>query len=374
MLLGRVVTEHRATVVLLALVVMLLSACSTSRVATPTAGESPAVRGTSASNLERLQALLTSRQHIDGGSDYVIAPGDLVVVTIYNFRPEGGNFESDVRVDDGGYLSLPMIDPIHAAGLSVAQVRAALVAALRRAKVLNQPMVSLFLKDYQGQQVVVLGAVGKPGMYHLSRGQQTLVDIVSMAGGLTATAGNYVLVRPAPTSRQADARALLQEYALKTVSAASVVPEEDEQMVVIDLETRDGRSNPALLALPMRAGDLLIVPEAGQAFIDGEVAKPGPVPLTHGMTLTQLISSAGGLTFPADRERVELIRGAATQLSTQWQIDLTRIERREQPDVILERNDRIVVPATAGRKVAYVVYRVFTDVVRVTVGGAATIF
>lgn len=376
MLLGRVVTQHQATVVSLALVAVLFSACSTSHVATPLTGSLPGVRGASPDNQARLQALLTARTHRESGSDYVVAPGDLLAVTIYNFRPEGGNFESEVRVDDQGYISVPIIAPIRVTGLSVAQVRAAVVDALRHAQVLNQPLVSVFLKDYQGQQVVVLGAVSKPGMYHLSRGEQSLVDVVSLAGGLTQTSGNYLLFRPAPTSpHQAGADSVLQQYALKSVSATA--RERDDEMVVInieDLESRDGGTNPALLALTMRGGDLVIVPDAGQAFIDGEVAKPGPYPLTHGMTLTQLVTSAGGLTYPADGERIQLIRGAATSANAQWEVDIGRIQHQEQEDVLLERNDHIIVPAQTGRKIAYGFYQVLNNVVRFTVGGAATFF
>jgi polysaccharide biosynthesis/export protein len=353
----------------------ILSACAASHKDGPTTETEPGDRGANPSNQQRLLALFEARQHGQNGGDYVIAPGDLLVVTIYNFRPEGGNFESDVRVDDRGYISLPMIDPVHAAGMSLTQLRAAVVVGLRRAQVLNQPLVSVFLKDYQGQQVVVLGAVARPGMYHLSRGQQTLVDVLSMAGGLTQTAGNYLLFRPAVTSPgDADPGTLMQGYALKTAAAVSALPSQDVDMVIIDVDSHSGGTNPALLALPMRGGDLVIVPEAGQAYVEGEVSKPGPFQLSHGMTLTQLFSSAGGLTYPANRTRVQLIRGAATGKSTQWEIDLDRIQDQEQSDVLLERNDRVVVPATAGRKIAYGLYQTVTTIVRFTVGGAANLY
>lgn len=369
------VADAHAKIAAFACLVAMLSACGAARKEGPIAGTEPNERSASAGNQQRLQALFDARQRGENGDDYVIAPGDLLVITIYNFRPEGGNFESDVRVDDRGYISLPMINPVRAAGMSLTKLRAAVVVGLRQARVLNQPLVSVFLKDYQGQQVVVLGAVGRPGMYHLSRGKQTLVDVLSMAGGLTKNAGNYVLFRPAPPSADGpQAGASEQGYALKMVSATSTIPDQDADMVVIDVDGHGGGTNPTLLALPMRGGDLVIVPDAGQAYIEGEVSKPGPFPLTHGMTLTQLISSASGLSYPADRHHVTLIRGAATGDSTQWEIDLDRIQRQEQPDVLLERNDRVVVPATPGRKIAYGVYQTVTTIVRFTVGGGANLY
>ena len=124
----------------------------------------------------------------------------------------------------------------------------------------------------------------------------------------------------------------------------------------------------------MRGGDQVIIPEAGQAFIEGEVAKPGPVPLVYGMTLTQLISASGGLTFPADHEHVTVIRSTGAGQGKQWSVDVDRITRLEDPDIVLERNDRIVVPAAVGRQVVYGVYKTVTRVFYFTVGGAAALF
>ena len=355
------------TGVLLLLAVLCLLGCS----ARPTSGRivpgHPPERSGNPANQERLRALLLERQQDSGGGDYVISPGDLIVVTIYNFRPEGGNFESEVRVDDRGYLSLPMIDPVQVASLTTAQLRSALIAALQQHKVLTQPLVGVFLKDYRGQGVIVLGAVGKPGLYYLSRGGQTLIDVLSMAGGLNQNAGNYVLFRPAAKNgTAAPADAVLRQAALGS-GAANAIPTADADTIVVDVHTEG--TDPTSLALPMRSGDQLIVPEAGQAFIEGNVAKPGPVPLVYGMTLTQLISAVGGFTYPADRQHVLLIRPVGSGESAQWTVDVDRIQRQEEADVVLQRNDRVVVQGTGGRSVAYGVYKTLTAIVHLGVGG-----
>jgi polysaccharide export outer membrane protein len=234
-------------------------------------------------------------------------------------------------------------------------------------------MVGVFLKDYQGQGVIVLGAVARPGLCHLSRGGQTLIDVISMAGGLTQNAGNYILLRPADNAGNGSSHDVaMQGSALALAPAANSLSAVDPNTIVIS--AHPGTADPKLMALPMRSGDQVIVPEAGQAFIEGEVTKPGPVPLVYGMTLTQLISAVGGLTYPADRRHVTLIRSASAGESTQWEVDVDRIQGQQQPDVLLERNDRIVVPATGGRKVAYGAYQTLKDIVRFSVGGAATLY
>jgi len=271
-------------------------------------------------------------------------------------------------VDDRGYISLPMIEPIRAAGMSLTEVRRRIVHALQRAEVLKEPLVSAFLKEYQGQQVVVLGAVSRPGMFSLSRGHETLVDVLSMAGGLAPNAGNYILFRPS----RADGNAA---YSLVVRGNAGDAPAGvDPTMIPICLDAANGTTNPAILTLSLRGGDLIVLPEAGQVFIEGEVGKPGHYPLSRGVTLTQVISSAGGPTFPADLSQVRLIRSAASGDRAEWKIDLDEINEHDHPDIRLERNDSIVVPSRPGRKVVYGVYEFVTAIVRITVGGAATIF
>lgn len=324
---------------------------------------------------QQIGALVATRRQPPGAADasYTVSPGDLLVITVYNYRPEGGDFSSDVRVDDRGYISLPMMDPVQVAGLSVAQVHRAIVTGLRGAEVLKDPLVSVFVKDYQGQEVVVLGAVARPGMYHLSRGKQTLVDVISMAGGLAQNAGNFVLVRPAGAGAPAT-EPVAQAYAIHTDAATEPLLGTDGGNIPICLDTAAGQPDPAILMLQVRGGDLVIVPEAGKAFIDGEVDKPGPYPLTRGMTLTQLISSAGGLKFPADPARVRLIRKTIAGDSMEWQVNLDHTETDLQPDVRLTRDDRVVVPYTLGRKTVYGLYEFVTAIVRISVGGAAAIF
>ena len=355
------------------LALALLGGCGATRREARLAAGFPPDACRNADSQKRVQALLQERSR-EGGrdADYTLASGDLLVVTIYNYRPEGGDFSSDVRVDDRGYISLPMIEPIRAAGMSLAEVRRHIVHALQRAEVLKEPLVSAFLKEYQGQQVVVLGAVTRPGMYSLSRGHQTLVDVLSMAGGLAPNAGNYVLFRPSSPDADVGSSAL-PAYALGTRKAGDS-PGGDPSMVPICLDAVDGGTNPAILALSLRGGDLIMLPEAGQVYVQGEVDKPGHYPLTRGVTLTQMISSAGGPTFPADLSRVRLIRSAADGDSAEWQIDLDQINDREHADIRLERNDSIIVPSTPGRKVVYGMYEFVTAIVRITVGGAANIF
>jgi hypothetical protein len=198
-----------------------------------------------------------------------------------------------------------------------------------------------------------------------------------MAGGLTDRAGNYLLIRPIQDgSARGDATdPLKHQYALNTVSTAqSGATDIGPDTVLVRIDGAKSGTNPTLLTLPVLGGDVFAVPEAGQAFIDGEVGKPGPYDLTHGMTLTQLISSAGGLVYPADRRHVRLIRTRPDGGITQWEVDLERIQAERERDILLETHDQVIVPATIPKKVAYGVYETLREIVRFTVGGQAYVY
>lgn len=363
----------RSAAAALCLFALLLAGCGATHGATKLTGALPD-RSAGEANRRRLQALIAARAMVGEQSEYRISPGDLLSITIYNFRPGGGDFVTDVRVDEHGYIGLPMIEPLPAAGLTVAQLEQSLGAALRHGDVMRQPMLKVFLKDYVGQQVVLLGAVMSPGTYHLSRGRHTLVDVISMAGGLKPTAGNYVLVHPGDDSSGPGSLPIAQRYALNSAALQEPLTEPSGNAVLISLLGDHGIAGPGLAELVVRGGDLIIVPEAGQAFLEGEVAKSGVQQLSHGMTLTQLIATAGGLRFPAARNRIRLVRRTSGQDTSQWVIDLRRIEAQEQPDILLEPQDRIVVPATPGRKAVYSVYQFFATIVRIGVGGSVALF
>jgi polysaccharide export outer membrane protein len=368
------VRASRHILVLVLPVLSVLGGCSAGRGAVRLEGAMPSpVRN--AANEERLQNLLVQRQSPEDSSEYRISLGDLLSVTIHAYRPRGGDFLSDVRVDEAGQVSLPMITPVRAAGLTIAEFRQALADALQQADVIRQPMITVSLKEYLGRQVVVLGAVSRPGRYTLSRGQEQLIDVLSMAGGLLPTAGNYLILRPKPKdSNGSDISNLQVAYALGSGQDGKTPLMGSDDGIVLPLGTGTAGADSSLVTLPVRGGDVIMIPEAGQAFVEGKVDKPGVYQLRHGMTLSQLLANAGGTTFPAKRSKIELVRSSPFGESSQWLIDLDRIRDQQLNDVLLEPNDRVVVPANAIKMVPWGIYQLALSIVRVSVGGALSVF
>ncbi len=103
-----------------------------------------------------------------------------------------------VRVNSRGFISLPLIGMVQAAGLTSEQLEASLAEKLAK-NYLQDPQVSVFVKEYTSQRVTVEGAVKKPGVYPI-KGRTTLLQTLAIAEGLTSVADpNEIKVfRPDP--------------------------------------------------------------------------------------------------------------------------------------------------------------------------------
>jgi polysaccharide biosynthesis/export protein len=80
-------------------------------------------------------------------------------------------------------------------------------------------------------------------------------------------------------------------------------------------------------------------------YLMGQVAVPGPYRLTHGNTLMEMVSKAGGFTPIAKRKKVKVIRAAGGK-SEVFYVDATRItdQGKLEEDPVLMPGDMVVVP------------------------------
>jgi polysaccharide export outer membrane protein len=119
----------------------------------------------------------TPREPLLLSRDYRIGPDDLLDIQVFGVDPLSRN----VRVNARGQISLPLIGLLDVGGLT-AQEAEALIARRLGETYLQNPQVSLFVKEYTSQRVTVEGAVNKPGIYPL-RGPTTLLQTLALAGG-----------------------------------------------------------------------------------------------------------------------------------------------------------------------------------------------
>jgi polysaccharide export outer membrane protein len=123
------------------------------------------------------------------GREYRIGPNDLLDVEILNLE----NAKRTVRVNAAGAITLPLIGPVIVAGLTQQEVETH-VAGLYGEKYLQDPQVSVFIREFTTERITVDGAVVKPGIYPLV-GQMTLLRVLALAGGFgTIAKRNQVML------------------------------------------------------------------------------------------------------------------------------------------------------------------------------------
>jgi polysaccharide biosynthesis/export protein len=108
---------------------------------------------------------------------YVIGPDD--VLTVLFWREKDMSVEVSVRPD--GMITLPVINEVKAAGLTPEQLRATVTEAA--GKYVEEPSVTIAVKQINSRKVFVTGQVAKPGPYPLT-GPTTVLQAIATAGGL----------------------------------------------------------------------------------------------------------------------------------------------------------------------------------------------
>ncbi len=109
--------------------------------------------------------------------EYIIGPYDQLAISVWQ-QPGLTLDEVVVRLD--GKISLPLLDDVHAAGLSVAELKQ--VITERLSEFILEPSVTVVVRQINSKEVYVLGEVARVGPVRL-RGGMRLVDALATAGG-----------------------------------------------------------------------------------------------------------------------------------------------------------------------------------------------
>lgn len=170
------------------------------------------------------------------------------------------------------------------------------------------------------RQVVVRGAVRRPGVFERSDGM-CVADLIFQAG-------------------------LLPQSYLKQ---AWLIREENDgkkRLITVDLgraQQRDPAHN-----IPLQDGDELLIYSVDDVFlprtvkIEGQVRKPGEYARKENMKVCDLIIEAGGLTFDAYRKRAHLIRYLENGRTKLIEINLERaLEGDPEHNLLLQDRDEL---------------------------------
>jgi len=110
--------------------------------------------------------------------NYIIGQGD--VLEVFVWRNEQLSRQVTVRPD--GKISLPLIQDLHAEGLTVLQLKERITREFKQ--YVQNPTVTVIVSQIKSYKINVLGKVASPGVYPITT-KTTLLEAISMAGGLT---------------------------------------------------------------------------------------------------------------------------------------------------------------------------------------------
>src|SRR5713101_7469650 len=210
-------------------------------------------------DLERLAHLWQARVHEGSFSDYPIGPGDVLQISVPAME-ELTNHRA--RVSGEGTITLPLIGVVPVAGLTEQQTRDEIRRRLAE-RYMYDPQVNLFVREYRSRQVAVIGAVNKPGLYNLAGEADTILDMISQAGGMTDTAASRFLFIPAEPGEERQAKQLAAVLPASLSNPDSSLTLKRPDPIVIDLQYLHQGVQQTYLTLPARPGDVLIVPASG---------------------------------------------------------------------------------------------------------------
>ena len=272
-----------------------------------------------------------------GTAAYVLGPDDQITVRVADLEEIADRM---TRVDPAGDIDLPLAGRVHAAGLTVEQLRATLVSKL--SKFVDSPQVTINIQDYKSEPVSILGEVNNPGVHQL-RGPKRLVDIISAAGGLKPEAGETVTV-----TRELRWGAL-------PVPDAHVDSSGQFSVASISLDGVTKGTNPGA-NIPVCPNDIISVSRASIVYVMGEVKKAGGFSLQSrsNISLVRALTLAEGLTHEASPKKARILRaqqgnapGVASVTSKEpgeTPVDVQMILAGKAPDVQLHPDDILFIP------------------------------
>ena len=197
-------------------------------------------------------------------------------------------------------------------------------------EVIKNPQVSVFVREYRSQAVYVLGAVHRPGQYQITL-QLKIVDVLSMAGGLQATAVD---------------EAVIQRRS----------PEGDDQVIKVNLRELLEKGDIAL-NLVVRGGDVIHIQERlpQTVYVIGEVNRAGAyqLPPKQDLRISQMFAWAGGPMKTAKMSDGILLRYNGQGERQELPVNFAEILKGNKEDFLVKANDIIFVPGSKAKSIGY---------------------
>jgi polysaccharide export outer membrane protein len=252
--------------------------------------------------------------------EYKIGPNDVLNIVVLQHEELSSirDFNKGIVgtvVKKDGFIYVPIIGKVQAAGLTVQEFQERLQEHLKQFVV--DPQLSVDILKYESQKFYVLGFVTAPGAFPVN-GNTRLLEAIGLAKGVLADGS-------------LDRAYFVRGRTLLPINFAELLLRGDTSRNVY-----------------MQDGDLVYVPSGKdqKVYVLGEVREPGAVAIENGrLSLAQALAEVGGLMpIEARKGSIKLIRGS-WQEPTVYTLKYDTI-LEEGDKILLRAGDRIVVAPT----------------------------
>ena len=222
------------------------------------------------------------------GPDYVVGPGDTIILNIWGSVEAAGEFE----VNRSGEIILPRVGAVKVAGTPFGQLSALIKAHL--SKILKGFDLNVTMGKLRLIKVYIVGEVTAPGDYNISS-LSTLINALSAAGG--------------PTKKGS-----LRNIQVRRRGAPP------ESVDLYDFFLRGDKSRD----IRLQPGDTIFVPSIGRvAAVAGNVRRPAIYELKDEKSLKDLLALADGIVPSSYLQRVQVLRTEAHTKQIAVDLNLT---------------------------------------------------
>ncbi|MBV8707245.1 MAG: polysaccharide biosynthesis/export family protein [Acidobacteriaceae bacterium] len=290
--------------------------------------------GESASDASGANAATRSRPQAEPG--YVLGPGDQISIHVVSCEEIN---DKPIPIDLSGMVHLPLVGDLKVSGSTIQQLQAEITDQLKQ--YLLHPDVSVSVVEFRSQPVSVVGAVKTPGVQQV-QGRKTLLEMLSLAGGLDPSAGSVLKITrqqqwgpvPLPNAvEDATKQFSIAEINLKSLIQAKH-PEEN---------------------ISIKPHDIIAIPRAETIYVIGEVQKSGSYMLSDvdQITVLQALSMAGGLNQMARARETRILRRMPGSIErTEIPVDLSKLLNGRSPDIRMQPDDILFVPNNVPKRAA----------------------
>lgn len=229
---------------------------------------------------DKPQAPPQDRQAPDGQSEYQIGSGDNIRIQVF----QNPDLTMETRVTENGTISYPLIGSVRIGGMTIPAAEQAIAKALKDGGFIQSPQVNISLLANRGNQVSVLGAVGRAGRFPLETVNTRVSEMMAIAGGIATNGADIAILTG-------------------TRDGKPVRKEIDIAGMFLDNKMQDD--------IVVAAGDVIYVHRMPMFYLYGEAQRPGTYRVERNMTFRQALAVGGGPTARGTERGLRLYRAGA---------------------------------------------------------------